>query len=86
MTSTPRGMLRNDRGSTIVLVLLLVALVLALVVLPYADWHPRGVGVWFARERRVANGVFAAIALAAVAVTIVGTFFRGPNWVWVWPW
>ena len=38
------------------------------------------------RERRVANGVFAAIAVALVAVTIVGTFFRGPNWAWVWPW
>jgi hypothetical protein len=30
--------------------------------------------------------VFAVIALAVVAVTVVGTFFRGPNWVWVWPW
>ena len=62
------------------------ALVLALLALPYLDAHPRGVGVWFARERRVANGLFAAVALAVVAVTIVGTFFRGPNWAWVWPW
>jgi len=59
---------------------------LALLLLPYVDAHPRGVGVWFARERRVANGVFAVIALVVVAVTIVGTFFRGPNWAWVWPW
>ncbi len=43
-------------------------------------------GVWFARERRVANAVFAAIALALVAVTVVGTFFRGPNWAFVLPW
>jgi len=62
------------------------ALVLALLVLPYLDTHPRGVGVWFARERRMANALFAAIAVALVAVTIVGTFFRGPNWAWVWPW
>ena len=59
---------------------------LALLVLPYLDTHPRGVGVWFAPERRFANAVFAAIALAVVAVTVVGTFFRGPNWAWVWPW
>jgi hypothetical protein len=57
-----------------------------LLALPYLDAHPRGVGVWFAPERRVANAVFASIALALVAVTIVGTFFRGPNWAWVWPW
>jgi quinol-cytochrome oxidoreductase complex cytochrome b subunit len=61
-------------------------LVLALLVLPYVDRHPRGVGVWFAPERRVANAVFAALALAVAAVTVVGTFFRGPNWGWVWPW
>jgi quinol-cytochrome oxidoreductase complex cytochrome b subunit len=62
------------------------ALVVALLVLPYVDTHPRGVGVWFARERRVANAVFAALALALVAVTVVGTFFRGPNWAFVLPW
>ena len=33
------------------------------------------------RERRLRG-----IAVALVAVTIVGTFFRGPNWAWVWPW
>ena len=21
-----------------------------------------------------------------VALTIIGTFFRGPNWRWIWPW
>ena len=46
------------------------ALVVALLVLPYVDTHPRGVGVWFARERRLANAVFAAVALALVAVTV----------------
>ena len=62
------------------------ALVVALVVLPYLDTHPRGTGVWFARERRFANALFAAVALALVAVTVIGTFFRGPNWAWVLPW
>ncbi|MGD8322660.1 MAG: cytochrome b N-terminal domain-containing protein, partial [Gemmatimonadota bacterium] len=62
------------------------AMVLGLVVLPYVDRHGGGVGVWFARERLVANTVFALLALAVVALTVVGTFFRGPNWAWVWPW
>ena len=62
------------------------AAVLALVLLPYLDPAPRGVGVWFARERRLANAVFAVAAVVTVAVTLVGVFFRGPNWAWVWPW
>ena len=60
--------------------------VLALLLLPYLDATPRGVGVWFARERRVANAVFAAAAIVAVVLTLIGTLFRGPNWHWVWPW
>jgi menaquinol-cytochrome c reductase cytochrome b/c subunit len=60
--------------------------ILALVLLPYLDTAPRGSGVWFARERRLANAIFALSALAAVAVTLIGVFFRGPNWAWVWPW
>jgi quinol-cytochrome oxidoreductase complex cytochrome b subunit len=62
------------------------ALVLGLLVVPYLDTSPRGVGVWFARERRLANAVFALLALGLVAVTVIGTFFRGPNWAWVLPW
>lgn len=62
------------------------AMVLGLLALPYVDRRGGGVGVWFARERRRANVVFGILALAMVALTIVGTFFRGPNWAWVWPW
>ena len=62
------------------------ALVIALLLLPYLDTDTRGVGVWFARERRTANALFAAVALALVVVTVIGTFFRGPNWAWVVPW
>jgi quinol-cytochrome oxidoreductase complex cytochrome b subunit len=62
------------------------ALVLALLGLPYVDTRPGGVGVWFARERWLANTIFGALALALVVLTVVGTFFRGPNWAWMWPW
>jgi len=61
-------------------------LVVALLVLPYVDRKGGGVGVWFARERRLVNAVFALVALAVVALTVIGTFFRGPSWAWVWPW
>jgi quinol-cytochrome oxidoreductase complex cytochrome b subunit len=61
-------------------------LVLALIALPYLDRSPAGTGQWFARERRTANVVFTALAAIMVLLTITGTFFRGPNWAWVWPW
>jgi quinol-cytochrome oxidoreductase complex cytochrome b subunit len=62
------------------------AMILGLLALPYVDRKGGGVGGWFARERRTANTVFALLALAVIVLTFVGTFFRGPNWDWVWPW
>jgi len=61
-------------------------IVMALIVLPYMDRGRHGVGVWFARERRVANTIFSVCVAAAVVLTVVGTMFRGPNWGWVVPW
>ena len=61
-------------------------LVIALLVLPYVDRQTIGSGRWFAPERRVANTVFTALVAIFVGLTIVGTFFRGPNWAWAWPW
>src|SRR6266540_693243 len=67
-------------------VLVPALVVVALVALPYVDRHPRGVGRWFAPERRLANVVFTALVVVASALTVIGTFFRGPNWAWTWPW
>jgi cytochrome b-561 len=61
-------------------------IVLALLLIPYLDRRPHGSGVWFAPERRLANWVFGVFAALVIALTIVGTFFRGANWAWVWPW
>ena len=61
-------------------------LVTALVLLPYLDRKRAGVGRWFARERAVANTIFTICLLAAIVFTVIGTFFRGPNWDWVEPW
>ncbi len=61
-------------------------IVLALLVIPYADRNPAGAGRWFARERRTANIVFTVLVILFIGLTIVGTLFRGPNWAWVWPW
>jgi quinol-cytochrome oxidoreductase complex cytochrome b subunit len=61
-------------------------LVTALALLPYLDRQRLGVGRWFARERRVANILFSICLLGAVVFTVIGTYFRGPNWGWVEPW
>jgi quinol-cytochrome oxidoreductase complex cytochrome b subunit len=61
-------------------------LVTALVLLPYMDRRVQGVGRWFARERTVANTIFSVCLAVAIALTIIGTVFRGPNWSWVVPW
>ena len=61
-------------------------LVTALALLPYLDRRRVGIGRWFARERVVANTIFSLCLLAAIVFTIIGTYFRGPNWGWVEPW
>jgi len=67
-------------------VLVPTLLVVVLMLLPYFDRSPQGVGIWFAPERRWANRIFAVMAGMTVLVTLVGMYFRGPNWAWVWPW
>ncbi len=67
-------------------VLVPTAVVMLLILVPYLDVRPTGVGVWFAPDRRWGNGIFATLVAAAIVLTAVGTFFRGPNWAWVWPW
>jgi quinol-cytochrome oxidoreductase complex cytochrome b subunit len=61
-------------------------LVLLLLLTPYVDRNPQGIGVWFHPTRRIAVVVFTILMLAVVALTLVGTFFRGEDWKWVWPW
>jgi len=60
--------------------------VLILLLVPYLDRKPVGVGRWFARERLLANSLFMTFAVVNVALIIIGTFFRGANWEFVSPW
>jgi quinol-cytochrome oxidoreductase complex cytochrome b subunit len=62
-------------------------LMLLLTVWPYLDRSGAGaVGVWFPKERRKQNIIFLIIVLAILALTVVGTFMRGPYWNYYWPW
>ncbi len=58
------------------------AAVLFLFALPYLD---RSKG-WRIRDRKMVVIVFTVLAVAALVLTVVGAFFRGPGWSWVLPW
>lgn len=47
-----------------------------------------GEGRWaqFLRTRPVSWWVMTWFIAVALTLTLVGTFFRGPGWSWVWPW
>ncbi len=54
---------------------------------PWLDKSPvAAAGAWFPQSRRAQNWVFLAVCLAVIALTLVGTFCRGPYWHFFWPW
>ncbi len=68
-------------------VLLPGALISLLVVWPWIDRSPRAAaGWWLPASRRRQNAVFLALVIAVIALTIIGTFCRGPYWTFYWPW
>jgi quinol-cytochrome oxidoreductase complex cytochrome b subunit len=67
-------------------VLIPTLIVLALFATPYIDKNPRGVGIWFSRERKLAILLFALLVIIWTILIIIGVYFRGPEWRWFWPW
>jgi len=61
-------------------------LVVTLLMLPYFDRKKKGIGILFAKERALANTIFAAFLITMFILIILGTYFRGPNWDFVVPW
>jgi quinol-cytochrome oxidoreductase complex cytochrome b subunit len=55
---------------------------LALAVLPYVDRNPSRAYA----DRKVAIVTFTMFLVFWAVITLVGSFFRGPGWAWVWPW
>jgi quinol-cytochrome oxidoreductase complex cytochrome b subunit len=60
--------------------------VILLIGIPYLDRTKTGVGIWFSRDRKLAIILFTLLMALIIIVTIIGTFFRGPDWAWIWPW
>jgi len=63
-------------------ILVPVGTILGLALLPYLDRNP----ATEARHRKVAVLLFATLLFAAVVLTVVGEFFRGPGWRFIPPW
>jgi Cytochrome b(C-terminal)/b6/petD len=67
---------------TIIVPTLLVAALL------FAAYLSRATAGWMAalRSKPLSWWVMTWFIATAVCLTVVGTFFRGPGWSWVWPW
>ncbi|MGH8873138.1 MAG: menaquinol-cytochrome c reductase cytochrome b subunit, partial [Acidimicrobiia bacterium] len=55
---------------------------IGLALIAYVDRSPYRA----ARDRKVAWIFFLCIMFFGIGVTLIGSFFRGPGWNWVWPW
>jgi quinol-cytochrome oxidoreductase complex cytochrome b subunit len=68
-------------------VLLPGVLVALMTAWPWLDRSPgAAAGAWFASSRRRQNFVFLLLVAGVIALTVVGTFLRGPYWHFYWPW
>ena len=53
-----------------------------LALIPYLDRGP----MKRASDRKLAWVLFLCLMVGGILVTLIGSFFRGPGWSWVWPW
>ncbi len=62
-------------------------LVLLLAIWPYLDKSSNlSTGVWFSKERTKQNIIFLVLCFLVIVLIIIGTYMRGPNWEFYFPW
>ena len=61
-------------------------IVMGLIVLPYIDRSKIGVGYYSIKDRPFSSSIFLFGTTMWIVLIIIGTFMRGPNWAWYWPW
>ena len=62
-------------------------IIMGLIAIPYIDPDPKkGVGFYSMKERPFANTIFLIGMAAWFILIVIGTYMRGPNWAWYWPW
>src|ERR671912_2484190 len=60
-------------------------LIVGLMAFPYVDSNPLGNGYYSWRQRRFAIGMFMWGFIMWIILIMIGTFIRGPGWIWFWP-
>src|SRR5579885_1605347 len=60
-------------------------LIVGLMVFPYVDSNPLGNGYYTWRQRKFAISMFLWGFFMWVILILIGTFIRGPGWIWFWP-
>ncbi|MBA3322613.1 MAG: cytochrome C [Pyrinomonadaceae bacterium] len=60
-------------------------IMVGLMVFPYVDSNPLGNGYYTIKQRKFALGMFGIGWLTWILLIIIGTFIRGPGWIWFWP-
>jgi hypothetical protein len=61
-------------------------IIVGLMAIPYIDVNPLGNGYYTYKQRKFAIWAFLIGFLVLwVAFIIIGTFIRGPGWMWFWP-
>lgn len=60
-------------------------IMIGLMVFPYVDSNPLGNGYYTLKQRRFAVGMFCWGFLMWILLIVIGTFIRGPGWIWFWP-
>jgi hypothetical protein len=60
-------------------------MMIGLMVFPYVDSNPLGNGYYTIRQRKFALGMFGIGWFTWIILIVIGTFIRGPGWVWFWP-
>jgi hypothetical protein len=67
---------------------LVPTLIMAALILVAAQSSPNSEAAWrrYLAARPLAYWVMTWFLFELVVLTVIGTFFRGPGWAWVWPW
>ena len=60
-------------------------LLYVIAMIPYCFYREKGWIKWLA-ERSLSQWVMTWFVIVVSILTIIGTYFRGPEWRWVWPW
>ena len=61
-------------------------IIVGLMVIPYIDINPKGIGQYNYRDRKFAVWTFSfGLALWYIFI-VIGVYLRGLDWAWYWPW